>query len=249
MVTFFMLSGTAMFNSGGNINLTGSNSVMVNGSITFVRNDLTGPLQAWTPVAQWSLPTGAGATPAGFTVSASPTSATIYAGDSPTFNLTVTPTGGFSGAVQFICIGAPPKSTCSVSPNPVTVNGTSPAPATVMVTSTAPSAQALNSDRRNVPLRRSLSSFGSLAAGLILGMVPVSSGQLANSRKNRKKWSLIPCLFLLLVLCLGCGGAVMASGSPPPPVQPGTPQGIYMLTITGASGNTNQSTTITLTVQ
>jgi hypothetical protein len=55
-------------------------------------------------------------------------------------------------------------------------------------------------------------------------------------------------LLLLLALCAGCGGSTMASG-PPPQVIPGTPQGVYMLKITGSSGNTNQSTTITLTVQ
>jgi hypothetical protein len=53
MVTFFTFAGPATFASGGNINLMGQNTVVVNGSITFVRNDLTGSLQ-WTPVAQWS---------------------------------------------------------------------------------------------------------------------------------------------------------------------------------------------------
>jgi hypothetical protein len=54
MVTFFTFAGPATFSSGGNVNLTGS--VTVNGSITFVRNDLQGGLQ-WTPVSQWNQPT------------------------------------------------------------------------------------------------------------------------------------------------------------------------------------------------
>jgi hypothetical protein len=244
MITFFMLSGTATFNSGGNINLAGGNSVTINGSITFVRNDLTGPLQAWTPVAQWNA--GASTTTVGFAIAASPPSASILAGDSSTFDLTVAPTGGFSGAVQFICTGAPLKSACSVSPNPLTVTGTSPASATVTVTTTAASAQAAGFNRRDVPFRRALSSFGSLAVGLILGIIPVSSGQRAHSRKKRR---LLPCLLLVLASCLGCGGTVAASTPPLPPVQPGTPQGIYTLKITGVSGNTDQSTTIILTVQ
>lgn len=53
MVTFFTFAGPATFASGGNINLMGQNTVVVNGSISFIRNDLTGGLQ-WTPVAQWS---------------------------------------------------------------------------------------------------------------------------------------------------------------------------------------------------
>lgn len=53
MVTFFSLGGPVIFASGGNINLMGSATVQINGSMTFVRNDLTGSLQ-WTPVAQWT---------------------------------------------------------------------------------------------------------------------------------------------------------------------------------------------------
>ena len=53
MVTFFTFVGPVTFGSGGNINLMGFNTLTVNGSITFVRNDLLGGLQ-WIPVAQWS---------------------------------------------------------------------------------------------------------------------------------------------------------------------------------------------------
>jgi hypothetical protein len=53
MVTFFSLGGSVTFASGGNINLMGLPMVQVKGSMTFVRNDLTGSLQ-WTPVSQWS---------------------------------------------------------------------------------------------------------------------------------------------------------------------------------------------------
>ncbi|MGB7433841.1 MAG: hypothetical protein WBW49_00385, partial [Candidatus Acidiferrum sp.] len=53
IVTFFAFDGPFTFTSGGNINLMGASSVTVNGSITFVRNDLIQGLQ-WTPVSQWS---------------------------------------------------------------------------------------------------------------------------------------------------------------------------------------------------
>ncbi len=55
MATFFTFAGPVAFASGGNINLMGSPTLTVNGSITFVRNDLLGTLQ-WTPVSQWTAP-------------------------------------------------------------------------------------------------------------------------------------------------------------------------------------------------
>jgi len=52
MVTFFTFTGPVIFSSSGNIDLKGTASVNVNGSITFIRSDL-GAFQ-WIPVAQWS---------------------------------------------------------------------------------------------------------------------------------------------------------------------------------------------------
>jgi hypothetical protein len=52
MVTLFVINGPITFVPGGNINLMGQTTLTVNGSITFIRNDLSG-LQ-WTPVSQWS---------------------------------------------------------------------------------------------------------------------------------------------------------------------------------------------------
>ncbi len=54
MVTFFTLGGSVRFSAGGNIDLMGSNTLMLTGSITFVRVDLGGLL--WKPVAQWNAP-------------------------------------------------------------------------------------------------------------------------------------------------------------------------------------------------
>ena len=112
-----MLSGTAVFNPGGNINLASSTGVTVSGSITFVRNDLTGPLAAWTPVAQWT--TSSNTTPSGFTMSVSPTLATVQPGQSSTFDLSVVPGGrlyrlhpvflcGLSSQIDVLSFAQPP---------------------------------------------------------------------------------------------------------------------------------------------
>ena len=51
-------------------------------------------------------------------------------------------------------------------------------------------------------------------------------------------------LFVLLQV-MGCGGG--GSSGPPPPT--GTPAGTYTVTVTGTSGNTIHTTTLTLVVQ
>jgi len=53
-ITLFTLGGSVTFAAGGNIDLMGASSVVVNGSMTFVRSDLGG--SAWKPVAQWTPP-------------------------------------------------------------------------------------------------------------------------------------------------------------------------------------------------
>jgi hypothetical protein len=59
--------------------------------------------------------------PAGdFTISATPSSATVTRGAGASYTVTITPTGGFSGNVSLSVTGAPSKSTFSFSPNPAT---------------------------------------------------------------------------------------------------------------------------------
>jgi Chitobiase/beta-hexosaminidase C-terminal domain/Bacterial Ig-like domain (group 3)/Bacterial Ig-like domain (group 1)/Beta-propeller repeat len=57
---------------------------------------------------------------ASFSLSASPTAATINAGKSAMFTLTVTPQNGFTQAVSFSCSGLPSGDDCSFSPQTVT---------------------------------------------------------------------------------------------------------------------------------
>lgn len=54
MVTFLTLGGPVTFAEGGNISLGGAGTLSVSGTITFIRNDLTGSGSQWWPVAQWT---------------------------------------------------------------------------------------------------------------------------------------------------------------------------------------------------
>lgn len=66
-----------------------------------------------------------------FTISASPSGETIPSGHDGVFTLTLTSLGGFIGNVGVTCAGGPPHSTCTISPNLLTLNGTSTAIATI----------------------------------------------------------------------------------------------------------------------
>jgi hypothetical protein len=79
-------------------------------------------------------PINAGQTPTGFTITASPTSATVSPGQSTTSILTLTPVDGFSGTVSVTCkVPSGYGLSCGVSPGSVTLDGTDPATATLSI--------------------------------------------------------------------------------------------------------------------
>ncbi|HKV61895.1 MAG TPA: Ig-like domain repeat protein [Candidatus Acidoferrum sp.] len=69
-----------------------------------------------------------------FSISAAPSSLTVSKSHSGTYTLTLSPLSGFTGAVSLSCSGVPSHTTCSISPNQITLDGTSSAQATVTIT-------------------------------------------------------------------------------------------------------------------
>ena len=185
---------------------------------------------------------GLAATP-DFAVNAVPNSATIKAGQSAAFALTINPQGGFNQALTFACTGAPKGASCVFSPASVTPNGASVA-TTLKVTTTAHSGHATlivpNFDWFRLP-------GGALAAAMIFFF--------GRRRKNRGSRSVWPMLMFLLVatwLCVACsGGAGTGSASSPVSVD-GTPTGTSQITVTTSSGSGSTSlqhtATLSLTV-
>jgi len=171
-----------------------------------------------------------------FSVSPSPSSATITAGQTATFSLTVAPVGGFNQAVTLTCSGAPTGSTCSISPGTVTP-GASGATAQVTVSSTA-HGTALPFLLKLPPTRLLLLAL--LAAAFFAFAIKV--------RKSRSRWSFaVPALAIMLFV-IGCGstGTNTASNSSG---AGGTPAGSYSLTINSTGGGQTHATTITLIVK
>jgi len=217
-------------------------------------------------------------------------SATVKAGGTATFTLSIAPQGGFNQTVNLSCsLPAMLKfSTCAVTPASVTPSGTTASTATVTLTTTAPTLVAPRSEPydsgRRGPLevppfgrmpwtdsRRPLLLWLVALLGAVVAAsrhrrhsrgggnqwVPALAGTtgkrlapaslaLATSpvtgRRYRPLWALVA-LALGCLLALSCGGAGVLSTH-----TPGTPAGTYTITITAASGNLSNSTTVNLTV-
>jgi hypothetical protein len=202
----------------------------------FVNDDATGSpqivaLNGTTP--DFSMSVGSTAT------------ATVSPGQTATYTISVSPSGGFNQSVTFTCSGVPPPTTCTVSPNPILLNGTSAVMATVTITTTAPShgfALPFGFDARWKMNHWSRSFLLEL-----LGMIIVVS-LLVWHRNRRLRWAPLVTLTVLLwmgITMTACGGGSLPSGG-----SRGTQAGTYTITVSGspASGLSTAAHTATLTL-
>ena len=177
-----------------------------------------------------------------FTVSASPTSGSVAAGQSVTFAFTVTPTAGYTGTVKFSCGTLPSMATCSFSPASVTPSGGTAVSSTPTVATAAASAM-LHPERPFGPPGPWIPAGGLAIAG-VMG--------LAFAPGKMKRWNrqlrLLSWGFLLASLSLavvGCGGGNSM------PSNPGTPAGTYSISVSASdsAGGPQHAVSISLTVQ
>jgi Big-like domain-containing protein/VCBS repeat protein len=77
-----------------------------------------------------------------FSISASPTSQTIKAGQKKIYTITLTPLGGFTGSVALSCRGVPPSSTCFLFQNSIALSGSSSATAYAVLSTSAKTTKA-----------------------------------------------------------------------------------------------------------
>jgi len=172
-----------------------------------------------------------------FSVSASPTSRTISAGQTATYALMVSPLGGFIGDVSLSCSGEPQAATCSISPTSVTLDGTNVSTADVTVATTASSTV--------FPLPEP--PFGLYWMVWLLVLTILIS--LAQAARRRRGWVTLAAAVLSVVLLSSCGGGATPQSLPPPGGgTPGTPSGTSSLTVTATSGQVSHSVQLTLTV-
>jgi hypothetical protein len=182
------------------------------------------------------------------TTMAAGSTATVTAGQTATYMLSLGAGGGFSGNVALSCSGAPATTTCSVSPAMVSVSGATAATATVTLTTTARS-QVLSVRDESLKFR----GLPTMLLAFLMAMVIVACTCMTR-RYQHLRWA--PVLTMVLVLGLGmtltsCGGGRAGGGGGT--VLTGTQTGTYTITVSAsaAAGSTTltHSTKLTLIVQ
>jgi hypothetical protein len=182
--------------------------------------------------------TGTTAPTPDFAVSFTPASATITAGQSATFSMTVSAAGGFNQSVALSCTGAPSGSACTISPSSINPNG-STATAQVTVSSTARSA--------SLPTVSPRWPIVLIVLLLLAGLAAFMAYQPTRRRSPRIRLAIAIPAFAMLLISLGCGSTgnnTVTNGS-----GGGTPAGSYNLTITATGGGQNHTSTITVIVK
>ena len=178
-----------------------------------------------------------------FAVSAAKTSATVTAGQTASYTLSLASQGGFSRAVSLTCTGAPTAASCSLTPSSVTVGASGATPVTVRVTTTARSMAVPTGDLHSPGLGspRFLLLLAWLIALSALAFTRVGSRALRRTRF----WAPLGALLLLVMLWVGCGSGAGTSG--PSPTM-GTPTGTYMLTVAATSSGLTNNVSLILVV-
>jgi N-acetylneuraminic acid mutarotase len=158
--------------------------------------------------------------------------------------ITVSPSGGFKGAVAItVSITTSPASAQNTptlsfgATSPVTISGLSGATATLTVNTTAPSSAALLNAGR--PANHKAIFTGTALACLLLFSVPAQ-------RRSRTIFAIVALFAILTSGVVACGATVNRVVVI---TNPGTTPGTYTLAITGTSGGISQTRTIILTVQ
>jgi hypothetical protein len=151
----------------------------------------------------------------------------VKAGSTLSFNVTMTPVGGFKGTVGLTCTGAPTYSTCTVTPMSVAAaDGTTPQTAQVSLTTKAVMPPPARIPTPPVSIRQVVPV---LLAMLLLFLLP-------RAQRLRARLGMVTAMVLLLVLA-GCGGGYN-----------GTPKGAATLTITGTSTTPALSHTVQVNI-
>jgi len=181
---------------------------------------------------------------ADFTLASSPAAASIQAGQTANYTLTLTPLNGFDVPVSLSCGGVPAAATCSFSSSTVPVGPSGPAQVSLAVHTASrallnPPPDTLFFPGEGPRLRWFLLGAWGALLGLMLVSVRTREPLRATMIRNVSV-ALLICL--VLVACGGGGGGV----SPGP--SSGTPAGSYTVTITATAQSLSHTGQVSLQV-
>ncbi|HEY7098808.1 MAG TPA: SBBP repeat-containing protein [Terriglobales bacterium] len=170
-----------------------------------------------------------------YSISANPLSVTEPAGVPANYTLTLTPTGAIPNSIALSCSsGLPTGATCTFTTATITNLNNGAATSTVHI---------------NTTVRPTTTAVLQKAWPMYATWIPISGLALIGLGVRKKKRGLLSGVFLgaffaLVMFQAGCG-----SSSSTPAVTGGTPAGTYSVTMSGVSGSTSRTTTVTLIVQ
>jgi hypothetical protein len=176
-----------------------------------------------------------------YTLSTTPSTLTLQAGQTGLVALTVTPVGGFTGTVNFSCTGLPNWASCTFNPGSLTATSSAPVSSQMTIVT-------LGSATGTVAMLRD----GRAPAGLALAAVGIPSLLLGLAVTRRRRRSRrLACLMLALLVgafmftVSGCGSGGINCCS-----VPNSNSGTYSVIISGAGASVGtQTTTFTLKVE
>ena len=194
---------------------------------------------------------------ADFSVSATPSGATVAAGSSATYTLTVTPSNGFNQVVLLGCANVlantqqlitPPNTTCTFSPPAVTLSGSGNAMATLTLATTAQSGLFRWRPRGGIP-----PGFTWWTLLLVsLALLTACAVRLSRAEPwSRPHFTLMVLCVAIVLVALGAGCNTYVNPINITPVVTGTPSGNYTIAIGGTLGNNpsiSRATTVNLSV-
>ncbi len=182
----------------------------------------------------------------GYTLSASPSSLTIASGSTGSTVITFTPTGGFTGAVNFSCGTLPSMATCNFSPTSLTATSSSTMLTTTLTIGTTGTAAASLGNRQE----------GTVLPALLAALILLPLGfarRILRTRNSGSPW--LGCLMLIAAICIagagllataGCGAgsnsAIQSSGK-------STPAGSYTVPISVTGNGTATALNLSITIQ
>ncbi|HEV2385878.1 MAG TPA: choice-of-anchor D domain-containing protein [Candidatus Acidoferrales bacterium] len=170
------------------------------------------------------------------------TTQTVTAGQTATFNLSLTPLAGFSGTVALSCSGAPPGGGCVVSPPSASLSGSSAVAFTVSIATTA---QSVGSSPVLVPPSAPPLRYPRWLWLWVLSAFLVSLWHASRTRRFPTATNVLCALALFATLfTTGCGGGTSSSSTPR-----GTPPGTYTITVNASSGSDAHTENLTVIVQ